>query len=118
MPTIVVNVEPNENCEYPFQYFFNGLSEPRPVRQVLLYHEGAEDGALYDVTGWRASGEPCPAMGALVLEAGSQAYLVYGCDGGLRLRRAGASEPWALESPGQWGESHFLISDAEDVVLA
>jgi len=48
MPTIVVNVEPNENCEYPFQYFFNGLGESRPVRQVRLYHEGAEDGALYD----------------------------------------------------------------------
>src|SRR3972149_6967954 len=56
MPTIVVNVEPNENCEYPFQYFFNGLSESRPVRQVRLYHEGAEDGALYDVTGWAARG--------------------------------------------------------------
>ena len=117
MPTIVVNVEPNKNCPYPFQYFFNGLSEARPVRQVRLYHEGAEDGALYDVTGWQAKGEPTPAMGALVLEAGSQAYLVYGGDGGLRLQRAGSDAPWDLETPGQWGESHFLISEAEDVIL-
>ena len=117
MPTIVVNVEPNENCPYPFQYFFNGLSEPRPVRQVRLYHEGAEDGALYDVTGWKAAGERCPAMGALVREAGSQSYLVYGGDGGLRLQRAGSNSPWELEAPEQWGESHFLISEAEDVIL-
>lgn len=117
MATIVVNVEPNENCPYPFQYFFNGLSEPRPVRQVRLYHEGAEDGALYDVTGWQANGEAIPAMGALVLEAGAQAYLIYGGDGGLRLQRAGSNMPWSLEAPGQWGESHFLISEAEDVML-
>jgi hypothetical protein len=118
MATIVVFVEENENCPFPFQYFFNGLSEPKPVRQVRLYHEGAEDGAIYDVTGWTTKGEPVPAMGALVLEAGERAYLIYGGNGGLRLQRAGSSEPWSLETPGQWGESHFVISEAEDVVLA
>jgi hypothetical protein len=117
MATIMVDVEAGENCPYSMQLVFSGLDEPRPVRQVRLFLAGPE-GVLYDITGWDETG-PCAAMSAAVEDSGQgRAYLVYGGAGGLRYRPAGPAEAWDLGAEDQWGDSHLLLSDREDIVFA
>ena len=116
MSTIFVDVEAGDNCPYSLQLLFSGLDDPRPVRQVRLY-QGPGAGALYDVTGWTAEGTTCPALGAAVEDSGQgRAYLIYGGEGGVRLRPFGSSTPWDPAASDQRGESHLLLSDVEDVV--
>lgn len=114
--SIFIDVSAGENCPYSLQLVFSQLEAPRPVRQVRLYHRVA-GGALYDVTGWTAEEAPCPALCAVVEDSGQgRAFLVYGGEGGLRLRPAGSGAPWELSASDQWGESHLLLADREDVV--
>lgn len=99
------------------QLVFSALAEPRVVRLVRLYHED-QMGALYDVTGWTTGGEPTPALGVAVEDSGqARAYLIYGGDAGLRVRRSKeANSPWELKDPSQWGESHMVLSEEADVI--
>jgi len=118
VPSIFVDVEEGENCPYSLQLVFSALDEARRVRQVRLYHESA-GGLLYDVAGWNNDSEPSEASGVAVEDSGQgRAYLIYGGNGGLRLRSASSEEPWDLASADQWGRSHMLLSDVKDVVWA
>lgn len=112
---VVVDVEAGENCPYSMQLVFSGLEEARVVRRVRLYLLGPE-GVWYDVTGWSDEG-PCDAFALAVEDSGqARAYLVHGGNEGLRFRPAGSSEEWGIGVAGQWGDSHLLLSDAEDIV--
>jgi len=115
--TLFLDVEANDNCPYSMQLVFSTLQEPREVRSVKLYLSGPE-GALFDVTGWEAGGRPCPARCVMVEDSGQgRAYLVYGGDGGIRYRSAGSGS-WDVSDSRQWGESHSLIAEVEDIVWA
>ena len=120
MTAIFVEVEASENCPDSLQLVFSALEEPKPVSQLRLYHE-IGTGAFYDLTGWTAAGQPCPALGVAVEDSGQgRAYLIYGGDGGLRMRPA-TSDPspdriWSLNDPSQWGESHMVLSDQKDII--
>ena len=117
VPSIFVDVEEGENCPYSLQLVFSALDAARGVRQVRLYHESAE-GPVYDVVAWNnGDSEPSEASGVAVEDSGQgRAYLIYGGNGGIRLHPASSSQPWDLASGDQWGRSHMLLSDVEDVV--
>ena len=117
MPSIFIDVEEGENCPYSLQLVFSGLDEPRTVRQVRLYHESA-DGLLYDVVAWdNDDSEASEAFGVPVEDSGEgRAYLIYGGNGGIRLRPASGDSRWDLSAPDQWGRSHMLLSNPNDIV--
>jgi hypothetical protein len=75
-----------------------------------------------DVAGVDEGGGFVEARAVKIADSGAGfAYLIYGGDGGIRLRPAehdlSTGHPWSLDDPLQWGESHMVLSDAEDVIL-
>jgi hypothetical protein len=111
---IFLDVEAGDNCPYSMQLMFSGLEEPRPIRQVKLYLKPGP-GELFDITGWDGDG-PCDAVSIVVEDSGqARAFLIMGGNGGLRFRPPGQPE-WDLTASDQWGESHLLLTDPEDIV--
>ena len=113
-----ISVEASENCPMSAHQVFKNLSEPVRLSMLRLY-EGGPEPALYHVTGWSSSGSPCDAFAVRVEDSGSgSAFLVYGGDWGIRLRPAGSGGGWDLTDPSQWGETHLILADAEDLIAA
>jgi hypothetical protein len=114
-----VEVDANPNSPMSANMVYKNLGEPLSVTMVRLF-EGEPDGALFHVSGWSSEdgGSPCPAL-AVNVEDSSQgsAYLIYGGDWGVRLRPA-TSDTWSMDDPDQWGETHLVLADVEDLVLA
>lgn len=116
MTTLFLDVEAGDNCPYSLQLVFSALEGPRPVRAVKLYLAGPE-GVLFDVTGWEDG--PRPAEAVVVEDSGQgRAFLIHGGSGGLRFRPFGSAHDWDLAASDQWGESHLLIAEVEDIVWA
>ena len=116
MGSVLVDVEEGENCSYSMQLVFSTVDEARRVRQVRLYHE-SDAGRFYDVAAWHNEDEPSPALGVAVEDSGEgRAYLIYGGNGGLRIRPAESNHPWDLDAPDQWGRSHMLLANPQDIV--
>jgi hypothetical protein len=91
---------------------------PRPLRAVRLYDDDPA-GEEWEITGWSShrGGTPVPALCARIEDSGSgDGYLVYGGDWGIRVRRPG-SGPWNAEDEEQRGDSHYILSDEEDVIF-
>jgi hypothetical protein len=117
---MIVEVESNENSESSFFARFKEAGPARPVTQVRLY-ERNPSGEWYWVTGWsdNSAMPACPAYAQLVEDSGSGlAHLVYGGIYGLRLKPITKEEPWNLESPHQWGETHLSLSSNRDLRYA
>ena len=114
---MIVEVESNENCEAGFFARFKEAGPPRLVEQVRLY-ERTPAGEWYWVTGWsdNETTPSCPAYAQLIEDSGSGlAYLVYGGIHGLRFKPITIEEPWNLDSPRQWGETHLSLSSDRDL---
>ena len=114
---MIVEVESNENCADGFFARFKESGPARPVVQVRLYERNAA-GEWYRVTGWSDNAETpaCPAYAQVVEDSGAGlSYLVYGGLYGLRFKPIASEEPWSLESPLQWGETHLLLSSDRDL---
>lgn len=110
---IEVDVQENDNCDFPLNRMFSALGDP--ARIVRIDCPGPRgDTAMYDVTGWSEAG-PCPAYGVRVEDSGEGvALLVYGGDLGIRLRPNNSPEPWSIDLSDQWGEPCLLLdADAE-----
>ena len=45
------------------------------------------------------------------------AFVVFGSDWGLRLRPLDSSNDWDTADPDQWGETHLVLADEEDLLL-
>jgi hypothetical protein len=117
---MIVEVEPNPNCEDGCFARFKEIGPPRPVMQVRLYDRNPA-GEWYWVTGWREDplSPSCPAYVRLVEDSGAGiAHIVYGGLYGLRFKSAGSDEPWTLESAAQWGEPYLSLADAADLRYA
>lgn len=112
---VMLEVEEGANCPMSLQLVFSALDDPRPVRRVRLYDRGDTEGAWHEVTGWNADGSTCHVSGVKVEDSGQAfAYLIYGGDEGVRLRPAGSGD-WALDTAGQWGETHLLLTTDSDI---
>ena len=112
-----VQVEPNDNCEMSTFLVYKNVTEPVAISGVRLY-EGAPEPTLYAITGWSSDGggTATPAYSVQVEDSGSGVvWLVYGGDWGIRLRPADSMEDWGLGRPGQWGETHLVLAEREDI---
>jgi hypothetical protein len=114
---MIVEVEPNDNCETSVFARFKETGPPRPVVQVRLYDRNPA-GEWYRVTGWSDNGQvpACPAYAQMVEDSGAGlAYLVYGGIFGLRFKPLDSEEPWSLASPHQWGEAYLMLATDRDL---
>ncbi len=115
-----VEVEPNPSCPMSANQVFKNLGDPFAVAQVRIF-EGEPGGRLCAVTGWSSAADGTPvAAYAVAVEDSSAgtAYIVYGGDWGIRLRSADATPQWRLEDADQWGETHLVLADADDLIAA
>ncbi len=115
-----VQVDPSDNCPMSAQQVYKNLDAPFPVSQVRIY-EGEPEGVLYAVTGWSSEGggTPVPAYAVQVEDSSEgSAYLVYGGDYGLRLRPVDSDDAWSLDASDQFGETHLVLADREDLIEA
>ena len=114
---VVVEINPNSNCDPVDLRLFHDVEAPRVVRQVCL-QRAAEPPAWHDIAGWTLDNRPCPAMACRVDDSGEGlAVLVTGGEAGLRLRPAGSEEPWSLDSSNQWGASFLLMADEAGALI-
>jgi hypothetical protein len=115
-----VEVEANDNCPMSANLAFKNLSEPFAVTRVRIY-EGEPGGRLCAVTGWSSDGEGTPVVATAVAVEDSGAgggYLLYGGDWGIRLRPLDSTEgEWSLAADDQWGETHLVLADREDLLV-
>ncbi|MPZ49296.1 MAG: hypothetical protein GEU75_08350 [Dehalococcoidia bacterium] len=115
-----VEVEPSDNCPMSANLAFKNLTDPFRATAVRIF-DGQPDGAMYEVAGWssEADGSPAEAWAVQVEDSGAgAAYLIYGGDWGIRLRPAGSGEAWSAGQPDQWGETHLVLADRDDIVAA
>ena len=110
-----IRVDSNDNCPMTAQQVYRNIGDPRRITQVRLF-EGEPDGVLYAVTGWSEEG-PVDAWAINVEDSSAgSAYLLYGGDWGLRLRPADSEAAWDLSAADQFGETHLVLADAEDLI--
>lgn len=117
---MIVEVEPNPNCEMSVYARFKDAGSARPVLQVRL-HDRNPAGEWYWVTGWSEDDTTpaCPAYAQPVEDSGSGlAHLVYGGLYGLRLKPVDRDEPWSLDNARQWGEAYLLLAGDRDLRYA
>ncbi|HXH21690.1 MAG TPA: hypothetical protein VNN10_06645 [Dehalococcoidia bacterium] len=115
-----VEVEPNANTPMAATQVFKNIGTPHPVSAVRLF-EGEPEGRLFDVTGWSSAegGSPVSAYAVQVEDSSAgAAWLVYGGDWGIRLRPTESLEDWSLEDPDQYGETHLVLADEDDIMFA
>jgi len=112
---ILIEIPDNPNCAAVELRIFHELEPAQRVSQVRLIHDG-ELPQWYDVTGWTASAQPCPAWLQKVDDSGDGvAFLLHGGEAGVRLRPAGTREPWSGTVLQQWGEPFLIVGDRADV---
>ena len=112
-----VDVEANDNTPMMAQQVYKNIGLPFRVAQVRLY-EGEPEGVLHDVVGWSSKGGGSVTDAyAVHIDDSSEgsAYLIYGGDWGVRLRPAGSDDPWSIDAPDQFGETHLVLAEADDV---
>ncbi len=115
-----VQVEPNANTPMSAQQVYKNLNQPFRVAAVRIF-EGEPAGKLYAVTGWSsdAGGSACAVYGVRVEDSSAgSAYVVFGGDWGVRLRPVESTQPWSADDPGQFGETHLVLADSEDLIAA
>ena len=113
-----IEVEANDNCPMTVNMVYKNLNDPVQVSRLRLY-DGAPGGSINAVTGWSSAdgGSPVPAYAVQVEDSGlGAAFVVYGADWGLRLRPEASAAEWDLHDPEQWGETHLVLADAEDIL--
>jgi hypothetical protein len=113
-----VQVDTNENTPMMASLVFKNIGPAFAVKAVRIF-EGLREGELYDVTGWSSATADgvCPAYAVRIEDSSAgTAYLVFGGDMGIRLRPTGSMETWTLSAGDQFGETHLVLADAEDIV--
>ena len=114
-----LEIEGSENFEGSLFLRFKDIGLAKTLLQVKIYDRSSR-GEWCDVVGWTDNeAQPqCPAFAQLVEDSGAGfAHLIFGGNCGIRMKLAAVDEPWSLESPNQWGESHLLLADSNDLVF-
>jgi hypothetical protein len=112
-----LEIENSQNFEGSLFLRFKEVGSAKPLVQVKLYERSAQ-GEWCDVVGWTDNEAVplCVALAQPVEDSGAGfAYLVFGGMCGIRLKPVDIDEPWSLESPNQWGESHLLLAEIRDL---
>ena len=117
---MIVEVEPNENCDSSCFARFKEAGPARRVVQVRLSDRNPA-GEWCWVTGWSDNEQTpvCQAYAQLIEDSGAGlAYVVFGGLYGLRFRPIVPDEPWDLQSSHQWGEAYLVLADGRDLRYA
>ncbi len=112
-----VDVEPNPNSLIGANQVFRNIDAPFAVARVRLYDDDPA-GRRCAITGWSSAGDGSPATAYAVRVEDSSAgvaVLVYGGDWGVRLKPADAAAAWDAADAAQWGETHLVLSDLNDL---
>jgi len=112
-----VEVEANANTPMSASQVYKNLGDPFPVTAVRIY-EGEPEATRYAVTAWSSAGggSAAPAYAVQVEDSSEgSAYVVYGGDWGVRLRPAGSDAAWSIDDNAQFGETHLVLADREDI---
>ena len=112
-----VEVETNANTPMSASQVYKNLGEPFLVTAVRIY-EGAPEATRYAVTGWSSADDgSAVAAYAVQVEDSSEgsAYVIYGGDWGIRLRPVDSDAAWSIDDAAQFGETHLVLADREDI---
>ena len=111
-----IEVDENPNCETLDMMVFRDLEEARPVVSLKIEREGQMIQA--DVTGVDEGGKFIQAFAQKVLDsAAGHSYIIYGGEWGIRLRPHEGASDWDLENEEQWGTTHILYSNPDELVF-
>jgi hypothetical protein len=114
-----VEVDANPTTPMSANQVFKNLTERFHVAAVRLFEEDP-GGRLFDITGWSSEdgGAPTDAFAVKVEDSSAgAAWLVYGGDWGIRLRPTESMEDWSLSDPDQYGETHLVLADEDDIMF-
>ena len=104
-----LEVEPCSNCDESIGRVYNVISESKQISSILQYEK---DGKEIDVavTGWDGETEtPCPAFASRIEESGDGvALLIFGGNGGIRMKPIKDKSSWDVNNLNQWSESHLV----------
>ena len=116
---MILEVSANANVPDEILLRFKEMGPARRVVRVRAPLRGLGEETVCDLTGWDAGAQaPVPAWARLIEDSGDGiATIVYGGNGGIRLRPVSIVEPWSLESSNQWGEAYLTIKDEKDLVF-
>ena len=104
-----IQIDENPNCDAVAGLVFKPRTEFRPVSHAHLEH--GSPAAWYEVTGLDDSGQPCPALAAVIDDSGEgSGYLVIGGCWGLRFRDPRPGAVWRIDDPTQWGVPILLVA--------
>ena len=87
---------------------YHVISEFKPITFIECEKDGKE--VLASIIGWDAEKEtPCPAYACRIEESGDGvALLIFGGNGGIRMKAADDTSEWDVNNLEQWSESHLI----------
>ena len=111
-----IEVEGNPNCEASIFLRFKELGPAKPISHIKSY-DRTSTGEWCEVVGWMEEAPyVCQAFAQLIEDSGSGfGLVVYGGNGGIRLKPDPVDEDWNLGSDNQWGEAYLTLADERDL---
>ena len=120
---VELNIEKNQNVNEAEDRTFMGKGKSRIIEKTIFYPDNKEEASFeVHIVGWE-NGHEIPAKALLVEDSGDgDAWLIYGGNEGIRLRKSvdfNITQKFSLEEPKEWGEK-FLYYHASlyDIVIA
>ena len=111
---IELDIEENDNINEYESRVFMGRGKAFKISKILYQPENGTPFEA-DVIGWEDE-KPMQAFAIRVEDSGDgEAWLVYGGNQGIRLRRSSsgsAGRPFSLENQDEWGEKYLYYSSS------
>jgi hypothetical protein len=102
-------IDDNPNCSYE-ERVFGSSGGIKKVSCIRVEKPGNASPEWWDVMGVNENKEFSPAQAVRVEDsADGTAWLIYGGNWGLRLKKMGTNSPWSLEDAHQWGAPFFVL---------
>ena len=104
-----LEVEPCSNCQESVSKIYHVISKSRPIGSIQYERGGKE--IPVSITGWDAKTEtPCLAYACQIEESGDGvALLIFGGNGGIRMKPIDDNAEWDVNNSNQWSESHLVF---------
>lgn len=114
---IQIEVPENPNGPGCEQTAFNEMDDViRPLKRIVVTTSSGD--VLCEAASVGADGSFGPAWVRKINDSGEgPAYLIFGGEWGIRLKRADGSGPWSLTDRTQWGEPFKVYGIGPDVIF-
>ncbi|QPJ64654.1 MAG: hypothetical protein G3M78_04310 [Candidatus Nitrohelix vancouverensis] len=111
-----IEVEPNKNIDACISQMYRDVSSPREAYCIQYQVDGKDETVRlmgYD----RDENQFCPAYACAIEESGDGlALLIFGGNGGLRMKLLEDESDWSVDAPGQWSETHLIYPSDSFIV--